>query len=145
MKTEKGPQQNSAGQQVDGYPPPHACCANPRLIWTPTGLVEPLIACTHCGFRIDPDGLLLDWLDPEEIQAAQAIKENTSRILELAARLGLNHSMDRSKNEMNQHDRLPVGQAKRQALFSLGQVVATPGALAALAGDARSAARSLAA
>ena len=33
---------------------------------------------------------------------------------------------------MNQQDCLPDGQAKKQALFSLGQVVSTPGALAAL-------------
>jgi len=65
------------------------CCPNPSLVWTPTDLPEPIITCTHCGFRIDPDGLLLDWLDPEEIEAARIIEENTPRILELAARLGL--------------------------------------------------------
>ena len=59
------------------------------MTWTPTHLVEPIIACTHCGFRIDPDGILLDWLDPEEIEAAQMLEENMPRILELAARLGL--------------------------------------------------------
>ena len=89
MKAERRTQQNSAGQENDGYLQPSACCASPQLIWTPTGLVEPIITCTHCGFRIDPDGILLDWLDPEEIQGARMIEENTPRILELAARLGL--------------------------------------------------------
>jgi len=38
---------------------------------------------------MDPDGLLLDWLDLEEIEAARIIEENMPHILELAARLGL--------------------------------------------------------
>jgi hypothetical protein len=76
-------------QQGSVYVPPQGCCASPHLTWTPACLVEPLITCTQCGFRIDPDGLLLDWLDPEEIQAVQIIEENTPRILELGARLGL--------------------------------------------------------
>ena len=89
MVGEEVPQETTEEQGKGGYASPQACCASPHLIWMPTGLVEPVITCTHCGFRIDPDGLLIDWLDPEEIQGARMIEENTPRILELAARLGL--------------------------------------------------------
>lgn len=89
MADEKGALQAAAGKEEGDYSPLQACCASPRLVWTPTGLVEPIITCTHCGFQLDPDGLLLDWLDPEEIQAARVIEENMPHILELAARLGL--------------------------------------------------------
>lgn len=64
------------------------CCPSPNLLWT-LNTPESIIECTQCGFRIDPDGLLLDWLDLEEIEAARMIEENTPHILELAARLGL--------------------------------------------------------
>jgi len=77
------------GKKTLVTPPPGACCTSPRLTWTRTGRIEPVITCTHCGFRIDPDGILLDWLDPEEIEAAQVLEQNMPRILELATRLGL--------------------------------------------------------
>ncbi len=90
MNSQKVSQEALNEQEEGDYAsPPQACCANPHLTWTPTHLVEPVITCTHCGFRIDPDGILLDWLDPEEIQAARVLEENMPRILELAARLGL--------------------------------------------------------
>lgn len=89
MASQKVTGEVSAERDNTGSASPNACCANPNLTWTPVGLVESLITCTHCGFRIDPDGLLLDWLDPEEIRAAWVIEENTPRILELAGRLGL--------------------------------------------------------
>ena len=90
MKGQKASQEAFHEQEDGGYStPPQACCTSPRLIWTPTGLIEPVITCTHCGFRIDPDGILLDWLDPEEIEAARVLEQNMPRILELAARLGL--------------------------------------------------------
>ena len=89
MNGEKAPQEATGEQDEVGYALPQGCCANPLLTWTPSGLVEPIITCTHCGFCIDPDGILLDWLDPEEIEGARMIEENTPRILELAARLGL--------------------------------------------------------
>ena len=74
---------NEQGQAVTG------CCLNPNLLWTLSALPEPIIVCAHCGFRIDPEGLLLDWLNLEEIEAARMVEENTPYILELAARLGL--------------------------------------------------------
>jgi hypothetical protein len=89
MNGQKVSQETFNEQEDGGYASPQACCASPHLTWTRTGRVEPVITCTHCGFRIDPDGILLDWLDPEEIEAARVLGENTPRILELAARLGL--------------------------------------------------------
>jgi hypothetical protein len=89
MGGEKVPQEAFSEQEDGGYSSPQACCASPRLTWTRTSRVEPVITCTHCGFRIDPDGILLDWFDPEEIQAARVLEQNMPRILELAARLGL--------------------------------------------------------
>jgi len=66
------------------------CCRTPRLHWVPwPHLPEPIITCSNCGFRLDPDGILLDWLDPEAIEANRILEENTPYILELAARIGL--------------------------------------------------------
>ena len=89
MNIQKASQETFNEQEDGDYASPKGCCASPHLIWTPTGRIEPVITCTHCGFRIDPDGILLDWLDPEEIEAARVLEGNMPRILELAARLGL--------------------------------------------------------
>lgn len=67
------------------------CCADPDLVWVRGSgtLPEPIVTCENCGFRLYPDGVLIDWLDPDAILMDKLIEERTPRILELAARLGL--------------------------------------------------------
>jgi hypothetical protein len=46
-------------------------------LWdTSWGLVEPVVTCHNCGFCLDADGRLLDWLTPEEIERQRTRDEN---------------------------------------------------------------------
>jgi hypothetical protein len=67
------------------------CCDNAHLTWVRryATSVEPVVRCTHCGFELCPDGILLDWLDPAEIEREKLLQENMPYILDLAARMGL--------------------------------------------------------
>lgn len=39
------------------------CCGKPQLHWrTNEILPEAIVACRRCGFSLDPDGILIDWL-----------------------------------------------------------------------------------
>jgi hypothetical protein len=46
------------------------CCAHPLLRWRGTSLADAWIECLSCGFTLEDEGQLADWLNREPMTGA---------------------------------------------------------------------------